>query len=163
MHKKGFTLIELLVVVAIIGILAAIVLASLNSARVKAIDVSIKAAMSNIRPQAAIYYEDHSLSYTSMCAFGTIGGAYPFIENAVQRLNPTSVPGFKPTDAFLYSASGAYVVDTTYASICHASPTAWAAITSLKSPVTANAGWCVDSTGAAKEATALGSSIYNCP
>jgi prepilin-type N-terminal cleavage/methylation domain-containing protein len=56
-NTKGFTLIELLVVVAIIGILATVVLASLSSARDKAKDASIKSILSNMRAQAELQYD----------------------------------------------------------------------------------------------------------
>ena len=67
--KKGFTLIELLVVVAIIGILASVVLASLNSARAKGKDASAEASISSVRAQAEIFYSstEAANSYTGIC------------------------------------------------------------------------------------------------
>ena len=59
MKSKGFTLIELLVVVAIIGILATIVIASLNSARVKARDATRDADIKNIQTALEIYHLDN--------------------------------------------------------------------------------------------------------
>ncbi len=60
--KKGFTLIELLVVIAIIGILASIVMVSLNSARAKARDVKRVGDMRQVQLALESYYDD-TLAY----------------------------------------------------------------------------------------------------
>ncbi|HEY9481219.1 MAG TPA: prepilin-type N-terminal cleavage/methylation domain-containing protein [Candidatus Paceibacterota bacterium] len=59
MGKKGFTLIELLVVIAIIGLLSSIVLASLNTARIKSRDAARLSALRQVQIALEYYYDKH--------------------------------------------------------------------------------------------------------
>src|SRR4051812_40590422 len=68
--RRGFTLIVLLVVIAIIGILSAVVLATLGLARGKGNDASVKSNLNNARKQAEIFYDANGAQYV-----GTVGTA----------------------------------------------------------------------------------------
>jgi len=68
---SGFTLIELLVVIAIIGILASIVLASLNTARLKSRDARRLADIKQLQIGLKLYFDAQGTQYppaTATCA-----------------------------------------------------------------------------------------------
>lgn len=64
--NKGFTLVELLVVVAIIGLLASIVLVSLNTARQKARDTRRLGDLRQVAIALELYYDNNNNAYPTV-------------------------------------------------------------------------------------------------
>lgn len=66
MKQRGFTLTEVLVFIAFIGIITALVLFSVTTARTIAEDARIKAAMDSLRVEAEVYFDRYT-SYAGFC------------------------------------------------------------------------------------------------
>jgi prepilin-type N-terminal cleavage/methylation domain-containing protein len=141
--NQGFTLIELLVVIAIIGILASVVLASLNSARDKGKDASIKASLSSARAQAELYYAgDGSNTYGTA---GTTGDGNVCDDANVVDLLASATDNGGTTTCYVGVSGASYVMYST-----------------LNDPVDSDSdspedltdeAFCIDSTGYAGEST----------
>lgn len=145
--EQGFTLIELLVVIAIIGLLSSVIIASLNSARSKGSDASIKSNLETIRTQAELVYDNNSQSYASMCTDTTIGNALTAAANNT---------GSQVVTALTTAGDSTHVA-------CH--PAANGSAYAVEAPLKATSGhyWCIDSTGASKDTqTALASGATVC-
>lgn len=111
----------ILPVIAIIGILASVTLVSLNTARERATDATVKISLVEISAQANIVYMNNN-NYGTLLADPIIAEALKKAATAVQA-NPTG----------------------------NINATAYAIYLPLKKPTAPNTGWCVDSTGASRE------------
>ena len=111
----GFTLVEMVVVIAIIGILTAVVLTAVGSARVKARDARIISDMNQIRSFAEIKYTNAN-SYTGLnCSLDAPAGILAVCDDIdVQNGGNGDDPVINiSTDGFSYCAEG-QLNDTTY-------------------------------------------------
>lgn len=141
-QNKGFTLIELLVVIAIIGILASVVLASLNSARAKGADAAIKANLNNMRAQAELFYDSNSNSYLP-------SGGTAITTAATCPAYSASGTSMVSKDQNIANAIAQAASQGGSFTSCLNSGSMWAVAVVLKSDNTK--AWCVDSFGQSKQ------------
>lgn len=105
-NQKGFTLIELLVVIAIIGILAAVVIVSVNSARNKANDSKYKSDINSIMTAIEMVLSEGGTPPAAIAVGGTIAHAGTTYLQAI--------PGSAGSTAYVYAVSGnSYVISKT--------------------------------------------------
>jgi prepilin-type N-terminal cleavage/methylation domain-containing protein len=146
----GFTLIELLVVISIISLLSSVILAALNTARLKGADASIKANLITVRTQSTLYYDTNN-------NYGTLASA-----DAGNCSTAGSLFASDTTIAKVIAAITAAGVTPVCNQNTQATGGAWLIYAPLKTAGTV--GWCVDSTGVSKsESTAIaGGATYAC-
>lgn len=150
-RSQGFTLIELLVVIAIIGVLSAVVLASLNTARSKGNDAAIQSNMATIQTEAEIYYG------------GTGNNSYGATSQSWQTAAASCVNGMFSDVVTARALVEADRVNGAGLIGCASTATTYVVAAALTA--TASTYWCVDHTGQGRTVNAAfpGSALAVCP
>ena len=130
---RGFTLIELLMVIAIIGIILAVVIASLSSARAKGVDASIKSSLVNIRSQAELYFTNNG-------SYGTWNSGNPAICYSIAGAGILA-------DTVISKGLNAAMTSGGNSSWCVVNDSSYAIAVGMK---TGGMSWCIDSNKASR-------------
>ena len=149
-HTKGFTLIELLVVIAIIGILASVVLVSLQSARKKGNDTRVISGVNQIRTLLESNYSNNTYpdltGATTLNPPATVAGTMKTLQDDI--IAQQSAGGL--TGAHAATNAGAWQAGTFV--IAKASDSKGYAIYA-KLPSDSTKAFCIDSQGVTKTTT----------
>ena len=139
---SGFTLIELLVVIAIIGILSAVVIAALSTARSNGNDAGIVSDIETVSTQAVVY--SLSAANPNYGTYGTAGAGATCPTPGTSGTGLAYDPVIEKAMASALSDSGN---GHTY---CAANGTTWAVAVSRPPQVQNSKSyfWCTDSSGA---------------
>jgi prepilin-type N-terminal cleavage/methylation domain-containing protein len=89
-NNKGFTLIELLVVIAVIGLLASVIMVSLNSARSKAQDAKIRAELNQVQIAMEMYYDQYGTYMVSGSGYQNGGQGWFNFQDGVSYVTAVS-------------------------------------------------------------------------
>ena len=101
MKSNGFTLIELLVVVSLIGVLATLVIANMNSARERARDAQRKSDLRNIQTGLRLYYNDNG-GYPLKAEFDSFWGS-EWSDGDVTYMNILPNDPLSPNQVYTYT------------------------------------------------------------
>ena len=118
MNTDGFTLVELIITIAIIGILAGVILTSLNDARIDGIDAKVISEMDAISKRASIEQAQYG-TFDIVCGTGAHSTSTQIADiiDSINKLSSTTV-------------------------VCNSGPGDYAISVGLK-----DSHWCIDSGG----------------
>ena len=132
---SAFTVVELLIVIAIIGVLASVIIGSLNSARDDGVSAKIKSELTTLAKRAGIERVS-MMTFDVVCGSNAITQATSIttIIDAIERFSPEAIVCNSSTEAYAVSAA-----------------------------LSATEYWCVDNQGASRAISAPLTTELACP